>query len=299
MKINDTEGVENIESLETIESSIDTPIESFKIPSLSIEQLDKLNNIERLIYLKEKILTSERVDKGICLEAFAAMGEEKSIEIGKLTSTPSFLNKEVIEKVITEYDYVNDTVYSISDIYEDRDNLLTIKDTAVKCKDEISIFYQHCSELIKSIESEGRVLIIYEGKTYDLLHDSIKDLETIDDGKIYFPAFKGKLSNLIWDILNYLDANKWETDFNIITLIKNIKQCERNIDRLIAYIDKVTEFNLAKIEILEIIAALKELNEYTETLEFVNKWYIDSFRDKNMLSVIIEYLELLKKSQHT
>jgi hypothetical protein len=299
MKINDIEGIENIESLESIEPSIEPPIESFKIPSLSIEQLDKLNNIERLIYLKEKILASERVDKGICLEAFAAMGEEKSIEIGKLTSTPSFLNKEVIEKVISKNDYINDTVYNISDIYEDRDNLLLIKDTAVNCKDEINTFYQYCSELIESIESEGKVLVIYEGKTYDLLHDNIKDLELIDDSELYYPAFKGRLSNLIWYILNYLNVNKWKTDINIITLVGNIKHYIESIDRFIDYIDKVTEFNLAKIEILEIILALKELNEYTEILEFINKWHIESFKDKNILSVITEYLELLKKSQHT
>lgn len=299
-----TEDVANIDTniqpeLKEEESSSNISTESLLSKYvISEEKLHILNKIRDFKANYEILKNVEKISKQQALEVFTMLPEpiDPSVK-SKLTEAPSILNKNIFDSTVNSVQNkiekeIEDTIDKINDFnkfYIDiRDNKLAQLDNIV------TNFLSKNEEAIRTIlSSETKYLVIYDDKTYNLLIDTIETISKIDDTKIFYAPYEGKLTSLFLSLVYELNkeenvfvlsANK---DSNLKTLFENIFKIPDIIKELKQYFDNKF-VNNESIEINE------NFNIKISQLQKLVLFYTSLSNEKNILTVIEDLIKLFE-----
>lgn len=223
------EDAQNIE-VELATENIQTVVNNdskfkFNLDMFDKKVIDKFNNLYQKLSLKESVKCLNKIDYKIAQEVFTMIDDVSKAEQAKLTTYPSILNKEVLDRVLSDVvDEVPDDVVGIITkfITEIEDNLTCIDEV----RKTISIYSNKFTDLDKKLVS-NKPIVIYDKNSYNLYTDKLLDLLHIDDTKIDYDKFSGiliekydSLSNdsTLEKFFNYYELENKEVDEGSVTL---------------------------------------------------------------------------------
>lgn len=267
--------------------------QQFSVQRFSKETLDKVNNMFNLLTLKKNIAGLPRVDRGIALEMFTMLPEAGRVEQAKLTSAPSIINKEIMDKVFNaniEHKLsldVTDKLYDLRDLIENHlpmveliNNYLQAFNSTVETKAEVFKNAPPTVVEYKAYEAEEnkpdtRMVDLYKEKMDVILH--------MDDSKMEYEKYNGKLIALfdavyydqtLTDLYNtavYLPVKSELTLDSIVQVgkstVENVNRYKQDLERYISGLNAVqrqeTELNS---ETIEFINGYEEMAMKLETI---------------------------------
>lgn len=251
------------------------------IQRFSKETIERVNNMFNLIVLKKNVDAMPRVDRGVALEVFTMLPEIGKVEQAKLTTSPSIINKEIMDRVFNSniehkmsLDVV-DKLYDLERLIQDHlpmiDVLLNYFETfksAVETKAEV---FKNAPPMVvefKAWVSEGEQNAT---RNIDLYTEKMEVINRLDDTKLEYPKYSGVLSNKFADVY-YNDTLKtlyecwtYVPPMAELSLAGMVQAGRGMIDTLSRYRDDLNRYltGLSSVRKQE-----AELN--AETIEFIN-----------------------------
>lgn len=209
--------VTNIDTSDTniaIENVVITDVKKdgnqFNIQRFSKETLERVNNMFNLITLKENVQAMPRIDRGVALEVFTMLPDVGKVEQAKLTTAPSIINKEIMDRVFNSniqhklsLDVV-DKLYDLKALIENHlpyiDNLSNYFETfksSVEAKIEV---FKNVPPMV--VEYKAYVAEGEENATrnIDLYTEKFDTIIRLNDEKLEYPKYAGTLVNQFSDI---------------------------------------------------------------------------------------------------
>jgi hypothetical protein len=180
------------------------------VQRLSKETVNKLNNMFNLIVLKQNIKGMQRVDRNVALEVFTMLPEVGNVEQAKLTSVPSVMNKEIMERVFNsniEHKMSLDVVNKIYELEQLIENHIPMIDTLANY---FETFNSTVSAKVETFKNNPPMIVEYKAyvsqdetnatRNVDVFTERLDVLLRIDDSKIEYPKYEGVLINKLSDI---------------------------------------------------------------------------------------------------
>lgn len=283
--------VSNIETSENIKISIENAIvtdtknneQQLNIQRFSKETLEKVNNMFNLLILKQNIDGMTRVDKNTALEVFTMLPEVGKVEQAKLTSAPSIINKEIIDKIFNsniEYKISSDIFNKLYDLKILIENHIPVIETLITYFQAFNLAVKEKVERFKAIPPtiiEYRPYTSEENKPktqmIDLYTEKIDVILRMDDSKLEYEKYNGKLIQMFYAIYhNETLNNLYKTilylpDKNELSLANIVHLAETIIENLNRYKEDLEHYCSGIIAIDN-----KEAELNTETIKFVNDY---------------------------
>lgn len=253
----------------------------FNIQRLSKETLDKVNNMFNLIVLKQNIDGMPRVDRNVALEVFTMLPDVGKVEQAKLTTAPSIINKEIMDRVFNaniEHKLSLDVCDKLYDLQQLIENHLPMVDALINYFEAFKASIETKVEVFKNVPP-----LVLEFKAYtrenednatrniDLYLEKFEAITRLDDTKLEYPKYADALVTKYQDIY-YGETLKllYETIVYVPSLaelsLASFAQLGRNMgETLNRYKDDLTRY-LAGLSSVNRQEA--ELN--SETIDFVN-----------------------------
>lgn len=276
----------------TILPIFDSPFK-LNLAFASESALAKFENIVSLLNGKNLLQTMTRVDKAFAMEMFAMLPEEAYRNNGKLTSSPSVINKNLIGDAVKNADdnVPEEIIASIKSFKDELDNNLEhIQYTVTALNDYVGMMTERM-EQFKKVEP----IVVYDGKNVSLINTSISDLSYYSDEIYGYPKYDGKLSVMFRDIFleptfrTYTDFNRpKEPDEAVVQicsmslseLYEDIRQLSNRISNqvpsMIHYKETAASLINAgplKVEDADVARIVRELNFNLMNLTFIKMVY--------------------------
>lgn len=275
--------------------------QQFSVQRFSKETLEKVNNMFNLLVLKNNIASMPRVDRGIAMEVFTMLPEVGKVEQAKLTSAPSVINKELMDKVFNaniEHKLsldISDKLYDLKDLIEKH---LPMVEVLVNYFQAFTSMVSDKAEVFKNVpptvveykafvsqeqNQENRLVDLYTEKMDVILH--------MDDSKLEYEKYNGVLIDMfsaiyysetlndLYNTVSYLPAKNEISLAGLVqygkTAIENLNRYKEDLERYYSGLTAVqrqeTELNAETIEFingyddmafkLEVIGRLKAIIE--------------------------------------
>lgn len=243
--------------------------------------IERINTMFNLITLKQNVTNMQRVDRNVALEVFTMLPDVGKVEQAKLTTAPSIINKEIIDRVFNS-NIDNKISIDIIDKLYDLENLiknhLPMIDVLINYFETFKSTVEGKVEVFKNVPPMVIEYKVYvsEGednatRNIDLFTEKFKVINNLDDTKLEYPKYAGKLVRMYSDIY-YSDTLK--TLYKSCTYtqplaelsLAGIVQASRGIiDTLSHYRDDLNHYlnGLSSVSHQE-----SELN--SKTIEFIN-----------------------------
>ena len=267
--------------------------QQFSVQRFSKETLEKVNTMFNLLTLKNNISGMPRVDRGIALEMFTMIPNAGKIEQAKLTSSPSIINKEIMDKVFNaniEHKLsldVSDKLYDLKGLIE---NHLPMVENIVNYLNAFNETVAAKAEVFKNAPPTVVEYKAYEAeknkpdtRMVDLYKEKIDVILRMDDTKMEYEKYNGKLLALfdamfydqtLTDLYNtavYLPVKTELTLDSIVnvgkTTIENINRYKEDLERYVSGLNAIqrqeTELNA---ETIEFINGYEEMAMKLETI---------------------------------
>ena len=185
--------------------------QQFNINRFSKETLQKVNNMFNLFVIKNNIKDEPRLDRSVALEVFTMLPEVSNVEQAKLTTAPSIMNKEIVEKVFNSnldgklsLD-VCEKLYEVQQHIEDAlpklDNILQYLvsfKTLVSAKAETLAnnppLVIECKYGCYSEDGEN------QNSNVNLYTEKLDTIVRLDDTKMEYPKYAEKLTSMYADV---------------------------------------------------------------------------------------------------
>ncbi len=275
--------------------------QQFSVQRFSKETLEKVNTMFNLLTLKNNIAGMARVDRGIAIEMFTMIPQAGKVEQAKLTSSPSIINKEIMDKVFNaniEHKLsldVSDKLYDLKGLIENHlpmveiiVNYLNAFNETVGPKAEV---FKNAPPMVVEYKAYQAEENKPDARMVDLYKEKIEVILQMDDTKMEYEKYSGKLLNLfdamfynqtLTDLYNtaiYLPVKSELTLDSIVhsgkTTVENINRYKEDLERYVAGLNAIqrqeTELNAETIEFingyeemamkLETIGRLKDIIE--------------------------------------
>lgn len=291
-----------------------TPI---SIERFSKETLAKVNNMFNLVILQSNVKELPKVDYALAQEVFTMIPDLPKSESAKLTSNPSMINKEILEKVFnTNID--NKVSIDISDkIYE----LRALIENNLEKFDEV---YKYLESFKQLTETKIQVLnnvppIVIERKFFvndeenknknvNLYSDKISDIISLDDTKMEYEKYTNTLVekyNRLYSDETLKEISSLNNYFNLpelslkmfITAINSLGeslQCKET--DLKNYVNGLNSINDSRSEIQLNTETIDYINGYDSVaydLECLSKVYTVIKVEDNCFTKVVELLNFL------
>lgn len=182
----------------------------FNIQRFSKETVERMNNMFNLITLKQNVDQMPRVERSIAVEVFTMLPDVGKVEQAKLTTAPSVINKEIMERVFkTNIEHkmsldVVDKLYDLEALInqhlpytEALINFFNTFNSLVEVKAEV---FKNAPPLVlefKAWVSEGEE---NGTRNIDLFTEKFEVINRLDDTKLEYPKYAEKLSRMYSDI---------------------------------------------------------------------------------------------------
>lgn len=255
--------------------------QQFSVQRLSKETLEKVNTMFNLLVLKNNVANMPRVDRGIAMEVFTMLPDIGKVEQAKLTSAPSIINKELMDKVFNanienklSLD-ISDKLYDLKDLIEKH---IPMIDVLVTYFHAFTAMVIDKTEIFKNVPPtvvEYKAFVSQEqnqeNRLVDLYTEKMDVIIKIDDSKLEYEKYNGVLIGKFYDIYSsatlddlynsgiYLPMKNELSLSGLVqygkTVIENLSNYKDNLQR---YYDGLTSIQRQETE----------LN--AETIEFIN-----------------------------
>lgn len=171
----------------------------FNIQRLSKDTLDRVNNMFNLIVLKQNVSNMPRVDRSVALEVFTMLPDVGKVEQAKLTSAPSIINKEIMDRVFNsniEHKMSLDVTDKLYDLERLIENHLPMVETLINYFETFNSTVESKAEVFKTNPP-----LVLEYKAYisenednasrnlDLYTEKFTVINRIDDTKVEYPKY--------------------------------------------------------------------------------------------------------------
>ncbi len=253
----------------------------FNIQRFSKNTLDRVNNMFNLIILKQNVANMPRVDRTVALEVFTMLPDVGKVEQAKLTTAPSIINKEIMERVFNsniEHKMsldVTDKLYELEALIQNHlpmiDNLVNYFQTfnsAVESKAEV---FKTNPPLVLEFKAYTRENEENATRNIDLYTEKFTVINQIEDSKVEYPKYAGTLTNKYADIY-YGDTLKllyesliYVPNLAELSLSSFVQVGKSSVESLNRYKEDLTRY-LSGLDSVKKQEA--ELN--SETIDFVN-----------------------------
>lgn len=312
--IEDVENIENknVEILnelseEEIKPSILTILNKFVMSKKDIDTLNSISNFNSYLNTLHK---EEKLSLSQAFEAFTMLPPMIEVEINKnkYTMSPSLLNKKLFENDSKKINIELNA--KISKFYEKLNDFISFYNSFRFSKNKESVYdikYQDLKSAFELIEErlknlslkldETKTLVIYNGKTYNLLLDTIEELKNIEDDKIDYKPYENKLSILIYslykelqdeNIISLLNINMFS---NLKTIIYNLIEINDKFNKLIEELDKIAStYSNTDNQLLE---SVNQINICILSLHKYLAFYQHLTLDKNIFKHVENLVELI------
>jgi hypothetical protein len=165
------------------------------------ETLNKLNTMLDLMIIRENINKMPKVDYNVAVEVFTMLPiENGKVEEAKLTRTPSFINKTILEKVIDSNTQPKIDPVIVSEIINSKEKIKEGIETVHKILSYLKSFEEKYDQMVLKFEKTPP-LVISENKfsdeendhikTYNVLETPIAILRQLDDHSFEYEKYKG------------------------------------------------------------------------------------------------------------
>jgi len=297
-------------------------IKKYSINSIDTETKKKITNFLNLIIYKNNISFMNKIDKKIAMEVFTMLPNVPKVMEAKLTSAPSLINKEIVEKVLnTELEFINLSSDILEKLYNNISLLEEVKEKIKNLKDYLINFYNILNNKIEKLIQNPLLIVVklnepikenditIHYKTLNLIESPINEIFPINDTILDYENFRGKLSDKYFKIYNNhtLDlllklctyCKQYNKNFislkNINEIIKYItfKELENItnlIDNYILELNKIKENKKINDKLLNIINLNEEIVEKLELINNLSEIYNNN---ENVFKKIEELLEIL------
>lgn len=253
----------------------------FNIQRFSKDTLDRVNNMFNLIVLKQNVANMPRVDRTVALEVFTMLPDVGKVEQAKLTSVPSVINKEIMDRVFNsniEHKMsldVTDKLYDLEKLIENHlpmiDTLITYFQTfnsTVEAKSEI---FKTSPPLILEFKAYVRENEDNANRNVDLYTEKFTVINQIEDSKVEYPKYAGTLTSKYADIY-YSETIKLLYE----TLIYMPSLAELSLSSFVQVGKSAVEsLNRYKEDLVRYLSGLDSVKKQeaelnSETIDFVN-----------------------------
>lgn len=197
-EIEKVEGVEDpaLEEIRSIKTK--STGRRFNISTFDNRVVDKFNTLYSKVRLKETVAGMVKIDRAIAQEAMATLPEVNPAMAAKLTSYPSAINRKLLDDIIfAGNDEVPEELEKI--IREMLEEVNSSFDANEKLLTEIKISSNLLRDLLKTkyVEGPTKSIVIYDGKSLDLVHAPLQDLFMIEDTRLDYDKYANVLSEKI------------------------------------------------------------------------------------------------------
>ena len=161
-------------------------------PNLNKDILSKFNTLYQTLTAKNTIYPLNKVDYRIAQEVFTMLPDIHKTEQAKLTSTPSAINKDILQGVLANVpDTMPEEILAmfreiLDQIRSNGDNILNVVE-AVKA-------YGELCKAKSDWFSTNRPLVIANRESVDLFQEDLLRCSYIDDTQLEYPKYSGELS---------------------------------------------------------------------------------------------------------
>lgn len=269
------------------------------LKDISEEDINEVRKLSDLNDIYDEVTDSDRIEKNIVLEAFAAMNIIKEVDKAKLTEDPSYINKDIL----TEFVNKTNKIYTLIEITEHLESLQLVKNQA----EESVRLLEGLLRMIKDIRNGITIdpIVIQNGVSYNLLTDPMSKLIYIVDHEINYENFRDRLSlsikNMFYETLSFINnklnivnINEEITPLDLIRVIHHIQEYVENFIDYINNLLNLTETNSAKISyILEKLLQYKEVVKQYDNIYYI---YKDLTSTKSQLNYVLDYYKLIYKN---
>lgn len=252
------------------------------IQYFSKETIERLNKMFNLIIIKQNIIEQPRIDRNTAMEIFTMIPNISKTEQAKLTNVPSIINKEIIDRVFNTNIDGKLSLDVIEKLYEVEHSIkqhLLIIDVLINYFRMFIDTIEHKVEVFKDTPPIVRVVTTYvyteinnnNNCNINLFTEKIESILNIDDTKLLYPKYSGKLTNMYSDILydktlKSLGEHWHQTNFlsnvSLVIIFTISRGIINNLDQY------RSDLNLYLNKLLNIIRQQKEIN--SDTIEIIN-----------------------------
>ncbi len=169
------------------------------LAKLDTSLIDKFNNLYRVCVLRKTLSNVSKVDRSIAVEAMAALPNHNPINEAKLTSTPSAINKKILDEIVFTgkdempadlHNYLIETYTLFNDRFIDE--IRTLLNFIVEYNDNLRT---------KINEKYKTAIVMSDNVSYNLLATDFTDLYNLDDTQLQYTKYSGELRKRIKSIL--------------------------------------------------------------------------------------------------
>lgn len=252
------------------------------IKTISKETINNINNMFNLITIQSNIKDISKVDYSIAQEVFTMLPNISKHEAAKLTTAPSAMNKEILDKVFN----LNIDTKLDANTTENLYNLSIIIQNNLYKFEEIYTYIKSFKDLIKdkieTLEKNPPIVIWInysiddnKHKKVNLFTEPIDNIVIIDDTKLEYEKYSNTLTNM------YRNLYRDETLEKLVNLEKSSNLQTMSLNSFIHMVEglitslKIKETSLRKY--IDTIASLSSddrtpLSIDSKTLNMINKY---------------------------
>lgn len=195
--------LENARTITTVATGV-----SINLGKLDTGVIDKFNTLYKRCLLRKTISKMTKVDRSIAIEAMATLPSHNPINEAKLTSTPSVINKKILDEIV--FSGKDELPSDLHEFILDTFSMFN-EELLAEIKDLLSFVSETNSSIKEIVNNKVKTSIIMVGnESHNLLSDSLLDLSLIDDSKVMYEKYEGELNKRISAILNndFYEFNK-------------------------------------------------------------------------------------------
>ncbi len=167
---------------------------------LEKKTLEKFNTLCDLMASAAKVKSMVKLDRGFALEVFTMVGIDSATNRAKLTTAPSEVNKAIVETKLEEnrHPVISPEILEVLKAVDNTSttDLLRAKETL----DRLSLAVDTLKPLIEKVKASNPVITTTDGVNHYLLTDEIHNLLCIDDTKLDYTKYSGKLVSKLLDV---------------------------------------------------------------------------------------------------
>lgn len=256
--------------------------------------VEKFNTLYNVISTRKVYKENKLLDKSIAQEVFTMLPDVSKTESAKLTNYPSSINREVIEKALSQVedkvptDSIQLVKEFIGEVNVNKEHLVTVKEFLTNLKHNFKI---EDDRLINN-----KSIIITQGESKNLYTSPLYIFSYMDDTVLDYEKYSGKLAvqyrGLIEDetlktFISYYDPEKvgsivYDDDFTLANLVEKI-----------CHITELVNSSLTSLEIyIKQAESIRESDEINETVSGVINNLKQQMDTVDHLKMIFDILEV-------
>ena len=296
-------------SNEDVEVKSAPRVSVYKTPQLDKSALHKFNTLYNLAIMKSSVASMKKVDLKLATEIFTMLPELNQSESAKLSSTPSVMNKEILEHILSSVSnniptQLVDTVKQVSsEIKELNADIVVVLG---QLNNYVNIYTAQLLRL-----QSVKPIIIVDKNSINILNDELYSVCCIDDTKLDYKKYENNLSKKILAVVNNPELTNllfiaqtnsksnvreyslYELTNTLIHYIHNTNSRSADLIKFTQEVDNnfTVENTLVNPETTVIINSLPNIIESLNNFKFVNA--ILNNNEVNFFDSLHELLEFL------